>query len=498
MISDGSFEEIVCALSNDKHYVETPMTLPDCGHTVCKSCLPFELNNNTKCKICDTRITRNLKNDKESIVANIYIKNSLYNLMNILKNQTENQIKKLKNCVNAKLDSVEAHVKYIENEIEIKIQSIKQDLDDLEGKLKADLMRYRADLISTTSKEINAVEYKLQDFDKNLEKIKNDLNQKKNLETNEFYDFQKNLIELNRILFDFDQKKFQLKFNVSKIKIKEELIGNIFYSSPNNIAKMRSIMKKLQNFENEELIEIQSETHDLCMLPNDTFVAADWNARSLVQYDLNFMTIKVVNCFNNKKIRPNGLALNSKKNELFITDVDNHQILITDFDLNLIKKIESKPGLLKHPAGIYSHKSGDLYVCEEVSHQIQVFDEDLKFKKSINFDYKPWRIKMSFDRAFVIDLHSRIAYIYDLNNWEVLLKFDNGFDRFTEIDSYFYSISANMQLNCFNLDGGELVCKTNIMSTTIKNLNDSFIVYLNENLFYLITNRKKCLKLTYI
>ena len=45
------------------------------------------------------------------------------------------------------------------------------------------------------------------------------------------------------------------------------------------------------------------------------------------------MTIQIVNCFNNKKIRPNGLVLNSKKNELFITDVENHQILITDFQI---------------------------------------------------------------------------------------------------------------------------------------------------------------------
>ena len=48
MNSEDYFEELICGLSFDRHFVRNPIVLPDCGHSACKNCL----SNDVKCKIC--------------------------------------------------------------------------------------------------------------------------------------------------------------------------------------------------------------------------------------------------------------------------------------------------------------------------------------------------------------------------------------------------------------------------------------------------------------
>ena len=95
MISDGSYEELVCGLSNDKHYLNKPIVLTDCGHAACRNCLPKETEN-AKCKICNQKINRNLENDKIPLVFNLYLKNSIENLTNVIERQTQHQINRLR------------------------------------------------------------------------------------------------------------------------------------------------------------------------------------------------------------------------------------------------------------------------------------------------------------------------------------------------------------------------------------------------------------------
>ena len=40
MINEDSLQEFKCALSTKPHYLVQPITLNNCGHSVCKSCLP--------------------------------------------------------------------------------------------------------------------------------------------------------------------------------------------------------------------------------------------------------------------------------------------------------------------------------------------------------------------------------------------------------------------------------------------------------------------------
>ena len=92
MNSEDYFEELICGLSFDRHFVRNPIVLPDCGHSACKNCL----SNDVKCKICGTEIVRDLSGDKESIGIKRLIKTLLNDLHSLLEKQTVEHFNKLK------------------------------------------------------------------------------------------------------------------------------------------------------------------------------------------------------------------------------------------------------------------------------------------------------------------------------------------------------------------------------------------------------------------
>ena len=51
MISEEALEIIECAVTNDKHFINEPLSL-SCGHSVCKNCLDDVKYNKIKCIKC--------------------------------------------------------------------------------------------------------------------------------------------------------------------------------------------------------------------------------------------------------------------------------------------------------------------------------------------------------------------------------------------------------------------------------------------------------------
>lgn len=97
MISDGSFEEFECASSDDKHFLKSPITLPVCGHSVCRQCLPQNDDSHILCKICgkNTKTNRSLKEDKEPVALTKAFRRNLENLFFVLEKQSILQLNKL-------------------------------------------------------------------------------------------------------------------------------------------------------------------------------------------------------------------------------------------------------------------------------------------------------------------------------------------------------------------------------------------------------------------
>ena len=69
MISDNNYPELECAISDDKHFFKEPITLTNCGHSICRECLPKNQQGKIECKICGTVTERDLSNYKESLAS---------------------------------------------------------------------------------------------------------------------------------------------------------------------------------------------------------------------------------------------------------------------------------------------------------------------------------------------------------------------------------------------------------------------------------------------
>ena len=78
---------MICGLSKDGHFVKNPIVLTNCGHHVCKSCLPDKCHQTIKCN-CGVITERDFTNDSESLIANHMIKIVLSSLFEEIENKT--------------------------------------------------------------------------------------------------------------------------------------------------------------------------------------------------------------------------------------------------------------------------------------------------------------------------------------------------------------------------------------------------------------------------
>lgn len=93
-VSDGTYDEFECALSNDKHYFNEPIAL-QCGHSSCKNCLP-KGQVIKKCRICGLEINSSDQSVNVSVNLKKLFKRNLSELVAILETQTLKSLNKLK------------------------------------------------------------------------------------------------------------------------------------------------------------------------------------------------------------------------------------------------------------------------------------------------------------------------------------------------------------------------------------------------------------------
>ena len=100
MISNEMLEEFKCALSEDKHFLIDPITLPNCGHSVCKNCLPNQQVSSIKCKTCGVTTTE-VDFSKIQITKAIKqaLKLCLGNIFELIESQTVSKLNELKSIL---------------------------------------------------------------------------------------------------------------------------------------------------------------------------------------------------------------------------------------------------------------------------------------------------------------------------------------------------------------------------------------------------------------
>ena len=97
MISDGTYKEYECALSDDLHFIYNPIDLP-CGHCVCKSCIPK--TEEFICNNCDELIKSKNVYEKLSNAIQLSFNRNLESIYKIIEKQSIKSMEKLKGNFN--------------------------------------------------------------------------------------------------------------------------------------------------------------------------------------------------------------------------------------------------------------------------------------------------------------------------------------------------------------------------------------------------------------
>lgn len=95
MSSNGEFDDLKCSLSNDKHYVYEPISLP-CGDCCCKKCLNTEPSDFLTCKTCNKIIERDKVSNDQSNAITQSISRNLESLFEIIYAKLVKSIEKFK------------------------------------------------------------------------------------------------------------------------------------------------------------------------------------------------------------------------------------------------------------------------------------------------------------------------------------------------------------------------------------------------------------------
>ena len=96
MISEEVLEVLKCATSDQEHFLIDPITLPDCGHSICKKCVPNDDLKEIECKICGLVSKQDLNEYKVSQGTQKLLKKCLEDIFQILKEETGLKLNELK------------------------------------------------------------------------------------------------------------------------------------------------------------------------------------------------------------------------------------------------------------------------------------------------------------------------------------------------------------------------------------------------------------------
>jgi len=283
------------------------------------------------------------------------------------------------------------------------------------------------------------------------------------------------------------------------------MIGDIFYMRIDDFAMCSKIVKAFKKDE-FDIFELKSRPQEIIVLNNGSLIVAGWEDDFILTlYDQDFKVIKTTNEINGKLIQPTGLAVNTLTNQLFISDIDEHQIIITDFEFNKLNAFGSRGSnneQFSFPAGLCFLRNSDLYVCDDGNKRIQIFSKELEFMKTIPLDYHPRRIKVSNTTAFIrgytsgnINVFFK-TYIYDLTNWTLKSNYDHHsyYSCICDLYNYYYIIPFNSKLILYNSEGDKLKEAEVKIINEISDFDPVGLINLKNNLI-IYSQDKRCIRL---
>ena len=303
-----------------------------------------------------------------------------------------------------------------------------------------------------------------------------------------------------------------MDIKISDEKVTDSLIGKLV-SRTSNIetnTKNRFINKDAINNAIKdskfETINLVNSFDDFCILPNDCIAFVSYDEENITVYNEMFDLTKVVNQIGTIDFKPKGITINDR-NQIFITNLLKHQIIMTDLEFNLIKtfgSIGTNQNELIFPFGI--RFKNYVFVCDFGNRRIQIINDSLDFVlDSIQLEVGPSRIEIS-NQYFCIS--GMPSFSQDLKSDSVIMFYEtetcnfNGslsgkFGRISNLNSHFYIFDfPSMKFLCYEENG------KHVEDVDVKNLNDFIdekiiegVLFLyKDNLYFRCFAQKKLLR----
>ena len=183
-------------------------------------------------------------------------------------------------------------------------------------------------------------------------------------------------------------------------------------------------------------------------MPNGTILAT--TNYSIQLFDEQFKEIKQIDS------TAIGCAINTTKNEIYISNEKNNCIDTFDLNLNKIKTFGSKGSENSqfNDIGRMYWKNSKLFVLDAGNKRIQIFDIETNFIDSIKLDYRPSSIAVS-DKTIGVCGNTG-TFFYDTETKNLEYEFKNQIGSLSMIDSIFYLASYKptpKKVFCFNPNG---------------------------------------------
>ena len=211
---------------------------------------------------------------------------------------------------------------------------------------------------------------------------------------------------------------------------------------------------------------------DVCVLSNNRHVST-LNGIYLSLHDPETMfTLRTIK-FDDPDTRLMCLARDDQ-DHIYVSQLKDGDILEFDSELNFLRNLDGLGDVF--PVGL-DWREDNLYVCDEHDKRILILKtgdgENLnRNPKSFALLIKPIAIKIFNDNVFVnglTEMGTYVTHIYNLKDWSLKSKYENGPATFSILGSYLVELSDNNEISFYTSDGDMFLRKQKILSSNYNN-----------------------------
>ena len=478
---------LICSYKSSygSHFAKEPSLL-SCGHFVCKGCISFKKDVfSIFCNLCNVKNERDLKSKDELPLFHLFMKQNIGQVIEKFQHWLEESVNGFKHKIIDSNERIENQIEYAKGALKIKIESLKLELDKWNEQIATELDELK---IQWNNSKFNYTKiYK----ENNLhELLNNNLEQKISTEKG-LYEAQEKLKELRKSIFDFSNFIPKVELNLSELKVKRGLIGEVNYNFGDHDMCIENIEQRVDNGNYEKLDLCQNTLISLCILPNGNLLFVKDNPKCFLLFDSNFKFFKQIEMICNQRVNPLAVETNGI-DSIYFTDTSNRIIKtnlnFTEFKFGnnpiQITTHRSKPktvfrtlhsqtqislfygiplqdtsyneNTLQETSynGILFHNN-ELYLCDYTNSRIYILQlPDLATKETLTISCQPKSIKIIKNIACVVSYESTL-YFYDVaNNFTLLKSFNNTGGLIGSIDLNYFVVynSRDSTLSYYNTE----------------------------------------------